>query len=116
MMQAKVLCVEIRIDHERMLQEVERELARLIRVERLAMLVERRAGEIPRRCLGWMSWLPSIEVPLLSHAAVMMLVAWRKSELGDEEEFRSEGVNREELQVFQTCALFDVEKFLLMPL
>ena len=45
-------CVEIRIDQDRMLQLVARGLALLIRAERLATSVSRRAGVIPRRCLG----------------------------------------------------------------
>jgi hypothetical protein len=63
-----------------MLQEVERGLAKLIRVERLAMLVERRTGEIPRRCLGRISCLPSMLLPLLSQAVVMISVELKKSE------------------------------------
>lgn len=63
-----------------MLQLVERGLARLMSDERLAMFVERRAGEMPRRCLGRISWLPSMVLPLLSHAAVIILVERRKSE------------------------------------
>jgi hypothetical protein len=78
-MQAKVLCVEIRIDQERMLHLVERGLARLTRVDKLAMLVERSAGEVPRRCLGLIRWLPLIELPLLSQAEEMILVERRKS-------------------------------------
>ena len=78
--QARVRWVEIRIDQDRMLQEVERELARLIRVERLAMLVERRTGEIPRRCLGRMSCLPSMLLPLLSQAVVITFEDFKKSE------------------------------------
>jgi hypothetical protein len=63
-----------------MLQEADRGLARLIREERLAMLVERKTGEMPRRCLGRMSYLPSMLLPLLSHAVVMTSVELRKSE------------------------------------
>ena len=72
--------MEIRIDQERMLQVVERGLARLIKEERLAMLVERKTGEMPRRCLGRMSCLPSMLLPLLSQAVVMISVDLRKSE------------------------------------
>lgn len=72
--------MEIRIDQERMLHEVERGLARLIRVERLAMLVERKTGEMPRRCLGRMSCLPSMLLPLLSQDVVMISVEVKKSE------------------------------------
>ena len=70
----------MRIDQERMLQVVERGLARLIKEERLAMLVERKTGEMPRRCLGRMSCLPSMLLPLLSQAVVMTSVELRKSE------------------------------------
>jgi hypothetical protein len=72
-------CVEIRIDQDRMLQLEARGLALLMSAERLAMLVSRRAGVIPRRRLGRESWRPSMVLPLLSHALVIVLVDSRKS-------------------------------------
>lgn len=55
-------------------------LARLIRAARLEIEAERRAGVIPRRCLGRMRWLPAMVLPLLSQEAATTSVEWRKSD------------------------------------
>jgi hypothetical protein len=62
-----------------MLQLEARGLALLISAERLAMLVSRNAGVIPRRRLGRESWRPSMVLPLLSQDLVMVLADSRKS-------------------------------------